>query len=89
MAEHVNAEIASGIVADSETAMDWLKHSFFYIKVTRNPRHYGIAPGKNPDVACGEIVAENLRKISAAHMCESVRMQRRLGVTLFGPSRAA
>ena len=50
--------------------MDWLKHSFFYIRVTRNPRHYGIAPGKNPDVACGEIVAENLRKISAAHMCE-------------------
>ena len=70
MAEHVNAEIASGIIADSETAMDWLKHSFFYIRVTRNPRHYGIAPGKNPDVACGEIVAENLRKISAAHMCE-------------------
>ena len=47
MAEHVNAEIASGTIADSETAMDWLKHSFFYIRVTRNPRHYGFAPEKS------------------------------------------
>jgi len=70
MPEHVNAEIASGIITDKETAMDWLKHSFFYIRVTQNPRHYGVVAGKTPDVACGEMVAENLRKISSAQMCE-------------------
>ena len=70
MLEHVNAEIASGIITDKETAMDWLKHSFFYIRVTQNPRHYGVVAGKTPDVACGEMIAENLRKISSAQMCE-------------------
>ena len=70
MLEHVNAEIASGIITDKETAMDWLKHSFFYIRVTQNPRHYGVVAWKTPDVACGEMIAENLRKISSAQMCE-------------------
>ena len=32
MPEHLNAEIASSIVNDVPTAIEWLKHSFFYIR---------------------------------------------------------
>jgi hypothetical protein len=45
MPEHLNAEIASSIITDTPTAIDWLKHSFFYIRVCANPGHYGVGTG--------------------------------------------
>ena len=70
MTEHLNAEIASSIVTDAETAIDWLKHSFFYVRICKNPRHYGLSPTLAPENACKGIVLNTLDEISKAGLCE-------------------
>lgn len=45
LAEHLNAEILSGTISDVAVAMEWLRSTFFYIRASRNPRHYNIPLG--------------------------------------------
>lgn len=39
--DHVNAEIACGIINSFDTLMDWLSNSYFAIRLNMNPRYYG------------------------------------------------
>lgn len=41
MAEHLNAEIALHSITDISIAMEWLKATFLYQRVFKNPKHYG------------------------------------------------
>ena len=47
--EHINAEIATGIINDMDTALVWIKNTFMYIRMTKEPNMYNIRPqfGKN------------------------------------------
>ncbi|KAJ8908216.1 hypothetical protein NDN08_008307 [Rhodosorus marinus] len=38
--EHVNAEVCRGTIVDVPGAMLWLKETFFWVRVKRNPGHY-------------------------------------------------
>ena len=40
MLEHLNAEIALRTITDIAVAIDWLKSSFFFVRVLKNPAHY-------------------------------------------------
>ena len=40
--EHINAEISSGIIDDIESALNWVKNSFMYIRMKNNPVKFGI-----------------------------------------------
>ena len=40
--EHINAEISSGIIVDVESALNWVKNSFMYIRMKNNPGKFGI-----------------------------------------------
>jgi ATP-dependent DNA helicase HFM1/MER3 len=40
--ECLNAEICSGIVTDLDTALQWLKTTYLYCRIKRNPTHYGV-----------------------------------------------
>ena len=71
MPEHINAEIAGGIVTDAATAVDWLRHSFFFIRVGKNPRHYDVAPGVAAEQACDRIARDTLRELADARLCET------------------
>lgn len=39
--EHLNAEIALNTVTDIPIALEWLKSTFFYVRVQRSPETYG------------------------------------------------
>lgn len=39
--EHLNAEIVLSTITDISVAVEWLKHTFLYIRVMKNPKHYG------------------------------------------------
>lgn len=39
--EHLNAEIVLGTIADVSVAIEWLRSTFLYIRVMKNPKHYG------------------------------------------------
>lgn len=39
--EHLNAEVVLHTITDISIALEWLRSTFFYIRVKQNPRHYG------------------------------------------------
>lgn len=39
--EHMNAEIVLHTITDVSIALEWLRSTFLYIRVTQNPKHYG------------------------------------------------
>ncbi|XP_070567213.1 probable ATP-dependent DNA helicase HFM1 [Ptychodera flava] len=43
--EHLNAEIVLHTITDMNIALEWLKSTFLYIRVVKNPTYYGIPPG--------------------------------------------
>ena len=42
LAEHVNAEIVLGTVTDIPSAIAWLKNSYLYVRIRKNPSFYGL-----------------------------------------------
>lgn len=43
--EHFNSEICLGSVTNIETAKLWLRNTFLFHRIQKNPIHYGIAKG--------------------------------------------
>ena len=39
--EHLNAEIVLNTINDVSVALEWIKSTFLYIRVMKNPKHYG------------------------------------------------
>ncbi|KAI0053920.1 P-loop containing nucleoside triphosphate hydrolase protein [Auriscalpium vulgare] len=42
LTEHVNSEVGLGTITDTETAKLWLRNSFLYQRLQKNPEKYGI-----------------------------------------------
>lgn len=42
IAEHVNSEIGLGTITDVESAKAWLRNSFLFQRLQKNPKHYAI-----------------------------------------------
>ena len=40
--EHLNAEIVLGTITDVSVSLEWLRSTFLYIRVNKNPKHYGL-----------------------------------------------
>ena len=59
--EHINAEIATGIINDMDTALIWIKNTFMYVRMTKEPTIFGIKPqfGKN----INQIIDQYLRNL--------------------------
>ena len=44
LADNLNAEIVSGTIQNTKDAADWLKYTYLYIRMLRNPTLYGVGP---------------------------------------------
>ncbi|KAF8965195.1 P-loop containing nucleoside triphosphate hydrolase protein [Flammula alnicola] len=47
LAEHLNSEIGLGTINDVESAKTWLRSSFLYQRIQRNPSFYALGAGDN------------------------------------------
>ncbi|KAF9265706.1 P-loop containing nucleoside triphosphate hydrolase protein, partial [Marasmius fiardii PR-910] len=47
LAEHLNSEIGLGTITSVTSAKEWLKSSFLYRRIQKNPSHYSIDKGDN------------------------------------------
>ncbi|CAC5418727.1 HFM1 [Mytilus coruscus] len=45
LVEHLNAEIVLHTINDMSIAMEWIRYTFLYIRVMKNPKHYGMPLG--------------------------------------------
>lgn len=59
LGEHLNAEIGLGTIADLESAISWLKSTFFYVRCRTNPSYYGLS---TDDVEMDEWVRRKCEK---------------------------
>lgn len=39
--EHLNAEVVLATINDVSVALEWLKSTFLYIRIMKNPKYYG------------------------------------------------
>jgi len=49
LAEHVNAEITLGQLDHLEKALMWMKMSYLWVRLKRNPAHYGLKNNPTED----------------------------------------
>ncbi|XP_013384284.1 probable ATP-dependent DNA helicase HFM1 [Lingula anatina] len=47
--EHLNAEVVLNTITDVSVALEWIKSTFLYIRLIKNPKHYGIPTGLNKE----------------------------------------
>ncbi|TGZ63845.1 hypothetical protein CRM22_006690 [Opisthorchis felineus] len=40
--DHLNAEIALGTISNIDDAINWLKYTYLFVRLTANPMHYGV-----------------------------------------------
>lgn len=43
LADQLNAEVVEGSVCNLRDAVNWLNYTYLYIRMLKNPKHYGIA----------------------------------------------
>ena len=43
--EHLNAEIVLQTITNISEALEWLKSTYLYVRVTKDPKHYGVPTG--------------------------------------------
>lgn len=46
LSEHVNSEIGLGTIVNIESAKQWLRSSFLFQRLQKNPKHYAIGKGE-------------------------------------------
>uniref|UniRef100_A0ACD5XKN8 Uncharacterized protein n=1 Tax=Avena sativa TaxID=4498 RepID=A0ACD5XKN8_AVESA len=65
--EHLNAEIVQLTVSEINLAIEWLKCSYLYIRIKKNPEHYGIKRGIPHDLLekqMRDICVEKIHELS-------------------------
>ena len=82
--EHLNSEIALGTITSIDTAREWLRNSFLYRRLRKNPAHYDIK-----QEGCGsweqrmdELVAQSVATLKQAEMVN--HEERALSPTEYG-----
>ena len=48
--DHINAEISSGMLTDKKQCIDYIKWTYFFKRLVKNPTYYGLTDSKDPKV---------------------------------------
>ncbi|XP_020699079.1 ATP-dependent DNA helicase MER3 homolog isoform X2 [Dendrobium catenatum] len=65
--EHLTAEIVQLTVSDISLAIEWLKCSYLYVRIKKNPENYGIKrgiPHQNLEMYMREICVQNINELA-------------------------
>ncbi|KAL0918505.1 hypothetical protein M5K25_010514 [Dendrobium thyrsiflorum] len=65
--EHLTAEIVQLTVLDISLAIEWLKCSYLYVRIKKNPENYGIKrgiPHQNLEMYMREICVQNINELA-------------------------
>ncbi|XP_075792611.1 putative ATP-dependent DNA helicase HFM1 isoform X2 [Pelodiscus sinensis] len=68
LVEHLNAEIVLHTITDVTIALEWIRSTFLYIRVLKNPVHYGFSPGLDRvgiEAKLQELCLKNLNSLSS------------------------
>ncbi|CAI9118155.1 OLC1v1019682C1 [Oldenlandia corymbosa var. corymbosa] len=66
LADQLNAEIVLGTVQNAKEACVWLRYTYLFVRMVRNPTLYGLPADALPAATSGESKEDLVRKISEA-----------------------
>ena len=69
--EYLNAEISCRTVNSMQDAVEWVKSTYYFIRMCSEPLRYGIKHGESIDDAVVRIVNMNIQKLTSSGMCAS------------------
>ena len=81
--EHLNAEIVLQTITNISEALEWLKSTYLYVRVKKDPKHYGVPTGLSGRAAdvlkylqdlCMKSV-KGLYKINLLTLAEDTKLQ--------------
>lgn len=75
--EHLNAEIVIGTIVDISTSIRWLKSTYFFTRLRKNPSFYGVELNVNNseaqiDAYLHKLCMSHLRSLANIHLIEPV-----------------
>ena len=77
--EHLNVELVLQTITNLKTAVNWLKSTFLYVRIKKNPQHYGIQKNQSlnqesdfseSDKYLSELCIKNLTLLMEADLLE-------------------
>jgi ATP-dependent DNA helicase HFM1/MER3 len=82
----VNSEIGLGTIIDIESAKEWLRSSFLFRRLQRNPKHYAIGKGEQQtwQERLDEMVMESVRLLTEGQLVKHEKDYDQLSLTEFG-----
>lgn len=73
IAEHVNSEIGLGTITDIESAKVWLRNSFLFQRLQRNPKHYAIGKGEQQtwQERLDQMILDSVAELKSSRLVET------------------
>ena len=70
--EHLNSEIGLGTITNVDSAKDWLRNSFLWRRLQRNPKHYAIGKCDNEtwQSKIDKLVMQSVKKLKETELVE-------------------
>jgi ATP-dependent DNA helicase HFM1/MER3 len=69
LAEHLNSEIGLGTITDVDTAKHWLRASFLYQRMQRNPGYYALSlEGKTVRESVDDLVMQSIAQLEKTNL---------------------
>uniref|UniRef100_A0A182RWH0 DNA 3'-5' helicase n=1 Tax=Anopheles funestus TaxID=62324 RepID=A0A182RWH0_ANOFN len=71
--ELLNSEIAHGIIYDQPAVMEWIKSTFFYVRVRINPAHYQLSGGRLIEEEVEKLCSDTIESLEANELIAKQR----------------
>lgn len=70
--EHLNSEIGLGTIASVDSAKAWLRNSFLWRRLQKNPKHYAIGKDDNETWQCkvDDLVMQSIKRLKMTELVE-------------------
>ncbi|PBK92990.1 P-loop containing nucleoside triphosphate hydrolase protein [Armillaria gallica] len=70
LSEHLNSEIGLGTVTSISSAADWLRNSFLFQRIRKNPRHYALGKGEDQiwEERVDDLVMQSISKLKESEL---------------------
>ncbi|KAJ6490602.1 Sec63 Brl domain-containing protein [Mycena vitilis] len=75
LSEHINSEIGLGTITNVRSAKDWLRSSFLFQRIQKNPAHYALGKGENQswEERVDDMVMQSVEKLRETKLIASAK----------------
>ena len=86
LAEHLNSEVGLGTIGSVNSAKEWLRNSFLFQRIRKNPNHYALGKEENQtwEDRMDDLVVQSFTKLANANLIEYIDDGKELRSTEYG-----